>query len=85
MGDIFREIDEELRQERFERLWKRYGKFIIGAAVAVVLIVGGYKFWEYYSLKQKEKSSVQYWFKNDFMKKMSSRSHSQITFCDPFL
>ena len=61
MGDIFREIDEELRQERFERLWKRYGKFIIGAAVAVVLIVGGYKFWEYYSLKQKEKSSVQYW------------------------
>jgi len=61
VGDIFREIDEELRQERFERLWKRYGKFIVGAAVAVVLIVGGYKFWEYYSLKQKEKSSVQYW------------------------
>ena len=61
MGDIFREIDEDLRQERFERLWKRYGKFIVGAAVAVVLIVGGYKAWEHYSLKQKENSSLQYW------------------------
>ena len=61
MGDIFREIDEDLRQERFERLWKRYGKFIVGAAVAVVLIVGGYKAWEHYSLKQKEESSMQYW------------------------
>ena len=61
MGDIFREIDEELKQERFERLWKRYGKFIVGAAVAVVLIVGCYKAWEHYSLKQKEESSMQYW------------------------
>ena len=29
VGDIFREIDEELRQERFEKLWQHYGKHII--------------------------------------------------------
>ena len=43
VGDLFREIDEELRQERFEKLWQNYGKYVIGAAVAVVLSVGGWK------------------------------------------
>ena len=45
MGDIFREVDEDLRRERLERLWKRYGKFVITAAVLVVVGVGGWKIW----------------------------------------
>jgi len=53
MGDIFREIDEELRQERFEKLWQRYGKIIIAAAVALVLCVGGFKAFEHYQNKQR--------------------------------
>ena len=48
MADIFREIDEELRQERAERLWKRYGKYVIAGAVAVVLAIAGYTFWQQY-------------------------------------
>ena len=60
MGDIFREIDEELRQERFEKLWQRYGKIVIGAAVAVVVAVGGYKAFEHYQTKQRETQSAQY-------------------------
>ena len=34
---LFREIDEEVRQDRYEQLWKRYG---IYAVIAAVLIVG---------------------------------------------
>lgn len=34
---LFREVDEEVRQDRYQQLWKRYGTY---AAVAVVLIVG---------------------------------------------
>ena len=60
MGDIFREIDEELRQERFERLWQRYGKVIIGAAVAIVVAVGGFKAFQHYQIKQRETHSAQY-------------------------
>ncbi|MBO37831.1 MAG: hypothetical protein CMM75_01465 [Rhodospirillaceae bacterium] len=60
MGDIFREIDEELRQERFERLWQRYGKVIIGTAVAIVVAVGGFKAFQHYQLKQRETHSAQY-------------------------
>ena len=42
---FLREIDEELRQEHYEKLWKRYGKYVIGAAVALVVTVAGYQTW----------------------------------------
>lgn len=49
-NDTFiREVDEELRGERMRTLWKRFGPFIIGAAVAVVLVVAvneGWNWWQ---------------------------------------
>ncbi len=45
---IFREIDEELRQEHYAKLWKRHGKFIITLAVFLVAGVAGYKGWQGY-------------------------------------
>jgi hypothetical protein len=53
LGDIFREIDEELRQEKFETLWRRYGKLIIAAAVILLLGVAGYKGWDQYQTSQR--------------------------------
>ena len=38
MSEIFREIDEEMRQENLARLWKRFGPYVIGGAVAVIVI-----------------------------------------------
>ncbi len=38
MSDIFREVDEDLRQERYAKLWSRYGKYVIGAAVVFVVV-----------------------------------------------
>ena len=38
MADIFREIDEELQQERAAKLWQRYGDWLIALAVGVVLL-----------------------------------------------
>ncbi len=49
MSDIFREVDEEVRRERLEQLWKRYGSYITAAALVVVACVGawrGYLYWE---------------------------------------
>ena len=43
---LLREIEEELRRERLEKIWKDYGTFFIAAAVAIVLGVLGYKYWE---------------------------------------
>lgn len=47
--NIFREVDEELRNERLRALWNRYGIFVIGGAIAIVLVVAGneaYKWWQ---------------------------------------
>ena len=52
MGDIFREVDEELKQERYEKLWRQYGKYIIAAAVVLVLAVAGWKAWDGYRTSQ---------------------------------
>lgn len=35
---LFREVDEEVRQDRFQEAWKRYGIYLV---IGVVLIVGG--------------------------------------------
>lgn len=60
MGDIFREIDEELRQERYERLWKAYGKYVIAAVVAFVAIFAGVRGWDHYRTKQRDADSARF-------------------------
>jgi len=37
LSDIFREIDEELRKENLAKLWARYGRWVIVAAVLLVV------------------------------------------------
>jgi hypothetical protein len=49
VSDIFQEVDEEVRRERLEQLWKRYGNYIIAAALLVLACIGawrGYIYWE---------------------------------------
>ena len=49
MADIFDEIDEELKKDKAQLLWARYGKFVIAAVAAVILAVGsaqGFKAWK---------------------------------------
>ena len=54
MADIFNEIDEDLRRERAKKIWEKYGNLIIAAAVLVVLIVAGWRAYEYYMQQQAE-------------------------------
>lgn len=60
MGDLFREIDEELRQDRYERLWQSYGKYAIGIGMAMVLSVIGWKGWDHYTVSQRQAQSAQF-------------------------
>ena len=60
MADIFKEVDEELRQEHYKKLWDRYGRFVIAAAVALVLAVGGYQAWLAWDKSQRGAQSEQY-------------------------
>lgn len=60
MSEIFREIDEELRQDKLKEQWAKYGRYVIVVAVLVVGGVGGYKGWQYYELQQREKAAAMY-------------------------
>jgi len=60
VGDIFREVDEELRQERFEKLFKRYGWYVVGAILLVILGVGGYQQWQHHVRSQREAESARF-------------------------
>jgi hypothetical protein len=40
---LLREVESEIRREQMQKLWERYYGVIIGAALMIVLAVGGYK------------------------------------------
>ena len=52
MGDIFREIDEDLRRDRFEQVWKRYGQYILICAGLIVVATAGWVAWQEYQQRQ---------------------------------
>ncbi len=58
LADIFREVDEEVRSERAKELWRKYGAFVIGAAVLAVLAVGGFQLWNHLQAEAAAEASL---------------------------
>lgn len=58
---IFREVDEELRGDRMRNLWKRFGPYVIGAAVAIVLLVAGNEGWTWWQNSQASAASDKFY------------------------
>ena len=54
---LFREIDEDLRADRMRNLWRRFGPYVIGAAVAVVLLVAVNEGWSWWQQSNAARSS----------------------------
>ncbi len=52
------EVDEDLRRDQVNALWKAYGKYIIGAAVGVVLVVAGNEIYKAQKLSAQETNSA---------------------------
>lgn len=57
---FFEEVSEELKQERYAQLWKKYGRYFVGLAVVIVLAVAGYQYWQSEQVKAREAASVRY-------------------------
>lgn len=57
---IFREVDEDLRHEQLQKIWKRYGVYIIALAVLIVAGVAGYKGWVWYRAEQAAQSGARF-------------------------
>jgi hypothetical protein len=52
VSDIFQEVDEEVRREQFQKLWKRYQGYVIAAAVLIVLGVAGWRAYDWWETKK---------------------------------
>jgi hypothetical protein len=52
VSDIFREVDEEVRREQFQKLWERYGNLIIALAVLIVVAVGAWRAYQWWEAKK---------------------------------
>jgi len=48
---FIREVEEELRSDKLQSFWAKYGKIIIGLAIAIVIITAGYRYWLSYTDK----------------------------------
>lgn len=57
MSDIFREVEEEVRRERFEQLWKQYGDYVIAAVALIVIAIAGFELWQRYEANERIKAS----------------------------
>jgi hypothetical protein len=56
--DIFNEVDEEVRREQLKKLWERYGNYLIGFCVLVVVAVGAWRGYQWWEAKQATQSGA---------------------------
>ena len=59
MSDIFREVDDDYRQEQLLRFWHQHAKTIIAALVAAILVSGGIGFWRHRDEQKRELQTAQ--------------------------
>ena len=60
MADIFKEVEEDLRRDQAEQAWKKYGRYVIALAVAVVVATAGYQAWTWWDREQRAEASETY-------------------------
>jgi len=60
VADIFKEVEEDLRREKLEQLWKRYGRAVIALAVLVVIGTAGSVAWQRYQQHREAQLAEQY-------------------------
>jgi len=57
---IFREVDEEVRAEQARKVWDKYGAYVMGLCIGVVVAVAGIKGWQAWQVYQNEKAGEEF-------------------------
>ncbi|MBI3708142.1 MAG: tetratricopeptide repeat protein [Proteobacteria bacterium] len=60
MADIFDEVEEDVRRDRALELWKKYGNYVVGAAVLVVAATAGFTGWRDWDRRQAEAETARF-------------------------
>jgi hypothetical protein len=59
-AQLFKEVDEEVRRDRYSQLWKAYGKYATGGVAAIVLATAAVVFWQRYQTSAAGKEGESY-------------------------
>ncbi len=59
MSDILKEVDDALRRERMEKMWKEYGHFVLGFILFVILATAVYSGWSAWNESVQSKQTEQ--------------------------
>ena len=78
VSDIFQEIDEELRRENFAKLWQRYGVYLVGLAVLIVVAVAAVVGWRAYQQRQHEAEGERYALALDLARQGKDKEASEV-------
>jgi len=54
MADLIDEIKEDMLHEKYANIWKKYGDYVIGIAIAIVFATGASVFWKSYQNNKHE-------------------------------
>jgi hypothetical protein len=60
VSDVFTEVDEAYRAEQLQKLWKRYGHYVVIAAVLLIAGIGGWRGYEWYEAKKAAEAGAQF-------------------------
>ncbi|WP_421791344.1 tetratricopeptide repeat protein [Hyphobacterium sp.] len=60
MADIFHEVEEELRKDKYNELLRSWGPWVLGAAIAIVAGAAGWQGWQYLDRQQAFSESDRY-------------------------
>ncbi|MEM9470581.1 MAG: tetratricopeptide repeat protein [Pseudomonadota bacterium] len=58
---LFREVEEEVRRDKLTQMWNRFGTLFIAGCVGIVLVVGGFKGWQYWQAQLAEKAGMEWY------------------------
>ncbi len=60
MPDIFDEVEEEVRAERFRQLLSRYAGVILAVVVLIIACIAAWRLWDAYQARQDQRAAVLY-------------------------
>jgi len=62
VSDLFDEIKEDVRKEKYALLWEKFGNYVLGACLSIVLITAGVVSWKGYSKGVSEEQGSKLFF-----------------------
>ncbi len=66
--NLIKEINEEIKQDNYKKLWNKYGKYLIGLLIIIIFFVSSGTIYKNYKTNKIEKQSELYFQAIEFIK-----------------